>query len=148
MREWQVMQAKRIVRAIGIVLLVGLLTACAAVGPLPSKQLVERAIALELAQTQQQLSQQLRLDADSTVKIDRIRIAKESPLLIDDLQAFQIQGTYNYTLTLPKRQISRQDNPFEVYLQRQKEAKTWRLARLQTDETGEPVWVTQRINEP
>jgi hypothetical protein len=65
--------------------------------------------------------------------------------MIQDLQSFRVQGTYDYTVKLPTQQVTQRQNPFEVYLQRQQEGKTWRVARLQTNEVGEQVWVTQRV---
>jgi hypothetical protein len=121
------------------------LTACGA-GVGPSNQLVERAIALQLDQTQQELRQQLRLGSEpAQIQIRHLSIAKQTPLTIDNLQAFQVRGSYDFTLKLPKRQITRQQNPFEVYLQRQREGKTWRLAYLEVDEENQPVWVTQAL---
>lgn len=135
-------------RVIGAIVLSILLTACGVLGEGPDKQLVKQAIAIELSQTQQELGQQLRLDAQPTeIDISRVAVKKQTPLVIDELQAYRVRGTYDFTIKLPKRQIRRQKNPFEVYLQRQKEGKTWRLARLEADENGEPVWVTRRLQE-
>jgi hypothetical protein len=129
----------------GLVLAV-LLTACQLVGPLPSQELVKQALTIELNQTQQQLRQQLRMGEEPVeVAIDRVSISDYAPLAIDDLQAFRVQGTYNFTVKLPKREITRRQNPFEIYLLRQAENKTWRLAKLRTDETGEAVWETQLV---
>lgn len=122
-----------------------LLSACGTLGQMPGKDLVEQAIAIQLIQAQQELSQQLRLD-DSTadVRINRVAIAAQTPLKINNLAAFHITGTCDYTLKLPNRTIPQRNIPFEAYLQRQKEGKTWRVAFPKT--TGEGVsWVTQRI---
>lgn len=126
-----------------------MLTACSAVGGSPSRQLVKQAIAIELSQTQQLLSQQLRLDLQpDSLTINRVSIEQTTPLKIDDLQAYQVQGIYDYTVKLPTRKVTQRQNPFEVYLQRQQEGKTWRLAKQQISENGEPIWVTQRIGNP
>ncbi|MBD2022753.1 hypothetical protein H6F43_21455 [Leptolyngbya sp. FACHB-36] len=136
-------------RLVGVVILAVLLTACGATGPAPMRQLVEQAIALELGQTQQELGKQLRLGAPpKSVDIDRVSITEQTPLLIDELQAFRVRGTYDVTVQRQQRRVTQSQNPFEVYLQRQKENKTWRLARLQTDEAGKPVWITQRVPQP
>jgi homoserine dehydrogenase len=127
-------------------LLVLVLTACGwSIGG-PSHQLVERAIVLQLQQTQAALNQQLRLDIQPTdFAIKRVIITEQTPVTIEGLHAFRVQGTYNATTTLPTRQVKEQKAPFDVYLQRQREGKTWRLARLQADENGESIWVTQRL---
>lgn len=111
----------------------------------PNHQLVERAIGQQLRQTQAELNQQLRLKVQPTdLQIRRVAIAEQTPLMIEDLQAFRVRGTYNVTIKLATRQV-KQQNPFEVYLQRQQEGKTWRLARLEVNENGEPLWVTQHL---
>lgn len=133
-------------RGIGAIVLIALLTACGLPIGAPSHQLVERAIGQQLRQTQAELNQQLRLNVQPTdLEIKRVVIVEQTPLTIDDLKAFRVSGTYNVTTKLPKRQITEKQNPFEVYLQRQKEGKTWRLARLETDDKGEPLWATQRL---
>lgn len=137
------MGTRRLVRWIAVILAV-CLTACAGLGPGPSQQLVKQAIALELSQTQQVLSQQLRLAEPGKLQINQVKVAEQTPLVIQDLPSYRVRGTYSYTVKLDDRSISRQDNPFEVYLQRQKEGKTWRSARLQPGEEG-AVWVTQRV---
>ncbi|MDX2240203.1 MAG: hypothetical protein NW224_05925 [Leptolyngbyaceae cyanobacterium bins.302] len=133
-------------RGIWAIVLVILLTACGAIGQTPGKDLVEQAIALQLNQVQQELSQQLRLDTPTPeVKINRIAIAKQIPLKIKELSAFHILGACDYTVKLPNHSVSQQNIPFEVYLQRQQEGKTWRVAFPKTTEDGEITWVTQRI---
>jgi hypothetical protein len=122
-----------------------LLTACGTIGVKLPNDLVEQAIALQLSQTQQELSQQLRLDLQPEIDIRHIKIAEKNPLQIQQLQAYQVKGTCDYTIKLPKREITQRQAPFEVYLQRQKEGKTWRLAFIKTNENGEPIWATQRI---
>ncbi|MBC7971371.1 MAG: hypothetical protein H7Z11_14835 [Verrucomicrobia bacterium] len=137
---------QRIWMGIWAVILVALLTACSFPIGAPNRHLVERAIVLQLRQTQAALNQQLRLDVQPTdLEIRRVVIADQTPMTIEDLKAFRVRGTYNVTTKLPTRQITEQQNPFDVYLQRQKEGKTWHLARLQADDNGEPTWLTQRI---
>ncbi len=126
---------KRIGRLIGLVLLVGLLSACQISAPLPGNRVVEQAIALQVSLTQPDLSRQLRLTeaAAGEFAIQRVQIGDRTPLTIQQLPAFRIQGTYNLVFKLPNRQVSQQENPFDIYLQLQKEAKTWRLLRPTPD---------------
>ncbi|MGA7936037.1 MAG: hypothetical protein WCA35_20960 [Kovacikia sp.] len=128
------------------IVLAVVLVGCGSMGGGPGYQLVERAIGLELSQTQQELSQQLRLASQPTeLSIKRVKITEQTPLIIQDLPSFRVKGTYDYTVKLPTRQVTQRQNPFEVYLQRQMEGKTWRVARLQMDKDGTPIWVTQRV---
>lgn len=133
-------------RVIWAIALAVLLTACGTIGLQPGKDLIEQAIALQLTQTRQELSQQLRLDDQATdLKINRVTIAEQTPLRIKDLPSFHIVGTCDLTVKLPKRSVTQRDVPFEVYLQRQQEGKTWRAAFPKTTADGELTWVTQRI---
>jgi hypothetical protein len=122
-----------------------LLSACGVAGR-PNQGLVEKAIDLQLRQAQATLSQQLNHApaADPNVRISHVRIKHQEPLTIEDLQAYRVQGTYDLTQKYADRQITQNNNPFELYLQRQVEGKTWRLARLELKQ-GEPSWITQLI---
>jgi hypothetical protein len=120
--------------------LVALLSACSSVGVEPNRELVQKAIALQMQQTQQQLQQQVR-DLD----IKRVNIAQMQPINIQDLPGFRVKGTYDLTIKLTKQKLTQQKNPFEVYLQRQKEGKTWRLALPQLNSNGISSWFTYLI---
>jgi len=127
------------------VLMLLLLSACS-LGFAPDHQVVEQALAIQVGQVQDELSRQIRkAEGWDDFSISHVAITEKTPLEIDDLPGYQIHGTYDYTLKAPKREVSRTKNPFEIYLQRQKENKTWRLARLITDEEGKTIWVTQRL---
>jgi hypothetical protein len=102
------------------------LTACTSLALLPTPELVQKAIALQLEQTQQQLNQQLDLNFQK-FNIQRISITQEQPLTIENLPAYRVQGNYDFTVKLPKRSFKQVQKPFEVYLQIQKEGKSWRL---------------------
>ncbi len=123
-----------------LIVLVALLSACSSVGMEPNRELVQKAIALQMQQTQQQLQQQVR-DLD----IKRVNIAQKQPISIQDLPGFRVKGTYDLTIKLPKQKLTQQKNPFEVYLQRQKEGKTWRLALPQFNTEGVYSWFTYLI---
>lgn len=127
------------VRLVFIAILLVLLTACGSIGLLPTSQLVQKAIALQLSQTQQQLNQQLNLDFQG-FEIKRLAITQEKPLTIENLPAFRVRGTYDLILKLPNRQLKQLQQPFDLYLQIQKEGKTWRL--LLPDKGGKD---TQRL---
>lgn len=126
------------VRLIFTAIMLVLLTACGT-GLEPSSKIVQRALALQLEQTQQQLSQQLDLKINS-FEISRVTISQQQRQKIQELPAYHVQGNYNVTLKLPKRRVTQQ-NPFDIYLQRQKEGKTWRLAIPQFSGKGtSPTW--------
>lgn len=108
------------------VTLLFLLTSCSFGLMTPTHQLVENAIALQLELTQEQLSQKLDLDLQG-FDIKRVSISQEEYLEIQKLPTYHIQGTYDLVFKLPKRSLTQPQKPFDVYLQIQREAKTWRL---------------------
>ncbi|WP_169217038.1 hypothetical protein [Brasilonema sp. UFV-L1] len=128
------------VRLIFSLILLWLLTACTTSVLAPTSQLVEKAIAFELEQTQQQLNQQLDLDIQG-FEIHRLSMTQQTPLTIENLPTYRIQGTYNLTFKLPKRRLTQAQKPFEVYLQLQTEGKTWRLLVPEgSDKDSKSVW--------
>ncbi len=137
----------RLIRGIVLVLVVGWLTACSASSAALGGDIVQQAIALQVWQTQQALSQQLKLVAPDPdqIAIRHVVVTTKSPLTIQKQPAYKLQGTYDFTLTLPKRQVTQRDNAFEIYIQSQPEGKTWRLAQRERDEAGNEKWVTQLI---
>lgn len=128
------------VRLILTAILLVLLTACGSIGLLPTSELVQKAIALELEQTQQKLNQQLDLDFQS-FEIKHLSITQEQPLTIENLPAFRVQGSYDLIVKLPKRSLTQPQKPFEVYLQIQQEGKTWRLLLPEKgSKNTQPTW--------
>ncbi|MGQ4645907.1 hypothetical protein [Lyngbya aestuarii] len=141
--------AKLTVSFVLITLLLGILAACGTstppLGLSPSKQLVQKAIALQVSLTQQQLTQSLQ-SLPPKFEITQVTLKGVEPLLIDDLPTYHFQGTYTLKFRLSKRQVNQRNNPFDVYLQRQLEGKTWRLALCQKTNGGTPdKWRTYLI---
>ena len=119
-----------------ILVLVLLLNGCSGVEP--NKEIVENAIALQTQLLQQQLQQ------ISKLVISQVNITQTTTLSIDKLTGYRINGTYD--LKLPKQRLSQQKNPFDIYLQRQKEGKTWRLALPKVAKNGVFTWLTYAID--
>ena len=117
----------------------------------PTREVVQRAIALQLNITKAQLEQHLlahHLDANPApgYEVNRVEILAEDPLEIQGLLSYHIRGTYNLTLKLPDGRVTDRGNPFDIYLQRQKEGKTWRLAQPQPGGKNDAsVWATYLI---
>ena len=136
------------VRLILTAILLVLLTNCGTVGLEPNNQLVQRALALQLKQTQQQLNKELWESGQSALpkfEINQLVINEHLPQVIQNLPAYRVRGTYDRTVHLPKRRVTQQQNPFVVYLQRQKEGKTWRLALPQSTGDEARAWRTYLI---
>jgi hypothetical protein len=130
--------------------LVLLLTGCGSIGNTPTLDLVRRAISIQISQTQQELAQQLQLDRPPTWEIQGLSIQQQEIIRLDRLVTFHLHGTYNLRLHLPTQQMTRRKTPFDVYLQRQAEGKTWRLAQPEvSSEADKPQeWKTYLIKPP
>lgn len=124
------------------------LTACGtntpALGQAPSKQLVKKAIALQVSQTQQQLTQQLQ-SSPPKFEITKVALRQLEPLFLGGLPTYHFLGTYNIKIGLSEQE-TQQKNSFDVYIQRQKEGKTWRLVIPENSEkTAKSTWRTYLI---
>lgn len=110
-------------RSILMIILMVLLTACSTPGL--NNKLVQHAIAFGVQQTQQQLNQQLNIGFES-FEIRHLMVQEREALTIQNLPTYHVQGTYDLAFKLPHREVKQQKS-FSVYLQRQREGKTWRL---------------------
>ncbi len=146
---------KPILKIIIIMVLVGLLSACniqfSLGGFQPSRFIVQQAIALQLNLTKSELEEHLKqhqiaLKKIPDYEINKLVIQQEEPVVIQDLIGYHIRGTYNLTFKLPDGRITDRGNPFDIYLQLQKEAKSWRLAiQKSSGQNAQPIWVTYLI---
>jgi hypothetical protein len=133
----------RVVSLVSRIILTGIFligfTACGintpSLGLAPGKQLVQKAISLQVNQTQQQLTQQLH-SSSQKFEITQVALKQLESLFIGNLPTYHFRGTYNLKLELPQQQATQQKNPFDVYIQRQKEGKTWRLLIPQDNGKG------------
>lgn len=128
-------------RVILAIALAWLLTACGSTATQPRTELVQQAIAWQLSQTQQELSQQLGLPvAPDAIQVSHVKVIQQTPLKIQNLSSYRVKGTCDFTIKRPKHSIAQREVPFEVYLQRQAKENTWRVAELKANEEGEPIW--------
>ncbi|MBW4443496.1 MAG: hypothetical protein KME10_20130 [Plectolyngbya sp. WJT66-NPBG17] len=114
---------------LSIVLAIGLV-ACGGRYSVPGAVL-KKAIAISVDQTQQEISQQIKLASAPKVIVDRVKVTEQSPLKIEGIDSYHVKGVYDFTLKLSKRQDKQVDNAFDVYLQLKTEGKTqtWSLAQ-------------------
>lgn len=149
------MSVKSPLKIILTLILVGLLSGCniqfSLGGFQPNRAIVQRALDLELNLTKTELREHLRqhnlaLNKKPDYEINRVVILNEEPVVIQDLIAYHIRGTYNLTFKSPDGRITDRGNPFDIYLQLQKEAKSWRLAKQKSSgKNDQPVWATYLI---
>ena len=127
------------VKLVLTMILLVLLTACSFGTPSPNKNLVKKAIAFSLQETQQQLSQKLNLDFRE-LEINHLSIKQRKLMTVEHLPAFRMQGIYDLNLKLPKRSIEQPQKTFDIYLQLQREGKTWRLLLPPGSNEDTSIW--------
>lgn len=118
------------------IILIFCLTACGRGTPplelAPDGDIVQKAIALQISKTESILSQKLNATPPQ-VEVSNVKVKQIEPLYINKLAAYHLQGTYNLKLSLPRKKVIQKNNPFDIYIQRQAEGKTWRLLRKEND---------------
>ncbi|WP_242031022.1 hypothetical protein [Anabaena sp. FACHB-1237] len=103
-----------------------MLTACSSIALLPTPELIEKAIAIQLQQTQEELNQKLDLHFQK-LQLQHLYIMQQQPLTIENLPAYRVTGSYDINARLAKHRFTQLQKPFDIYLQIQKEGKSWRL---------------------
>ncbi|HEY9645485.1 MAG TPA: hypothetical protein V6C88_03895 [Chroococcidiopsis sp.] len=124
-----------------VILLAMFLVACGS-GDRPTATIIERAIALQVNQVQQDLGQQLYGTRMATVEPPRISVkhvtvTQRSPLQIEQANAYRVEGTADLTLEFADHAVTQRQTGFEVYLQRPSKEDSWQLARRPTGESGD-----------
>ncbi|MEO0488333.1 MAG: hypothetical protein AAF215_04275 [Cyanobacteria bacterium P01_A01_bin.123] len=133
--------------AIGILLVVTL-SACSLLGQNPPKEIIENAIALQLSQTQQALSQQLTPSAKATprVEVSRVKVRQRQATQLNTYTVYRVTGTCDLQLTFPNRRVTETATPFEVYVQPGSAKATWLLAHPEAGaESDTTTWKTYPI---
>jgi len=128
-----VMMMKRWIFNLVIILM---LTGCGgstpSLGFAPDAKVIARAIAVQMEQAQTSLSNQLTTLLPET-EISKIDVSQLQPLYLGKLPTYHLQGTYVLKLKLSDQKIEKQTNEFDIYVQRQREGKTWRLLKHKPD---------------
>ncbi len=94
---------------------------------------------------QEQLIGQLRFNQAPILHVRHIRVQSRRDLLIQDFPSYAVCGVYDLEIEFPRRTLTRQRQPFEIFLQPQSEGTTWRLARFD-DTVNPPQWKTYLLS--
>jgi hypothetical protein len=137
LREWLTQWRQRVLSIVIISAIALGLTACSN-GNFPSTSVIERAIAHQVEQIQQPLSQQLKLPAPSLkdIRISHVTITDRDTTLINGEAAYHIIGEYDLTLKQTDHQANQTGDRFDLYLQPKQTGKTttWQLAQATGDD--------------
>lgn len=137
---------------IGITLCL-LLTSCSGGQPsislAPSSEIIRKAIVLQVQHSQTALSAQLQA-ATPNLNIRHIKVDQLESLYLAKLPTYHLQGHYDLSLELPDQTLDQNRNSFDIYLQRQREGKTWRWLKPEIlpseEKSGQPEhWLTYRV---
>ncbi|TVQ57121.1 MAG: hypothetical protein EA366_09135 [Spirulina sp. DLM2.Bin59] len=137
---------------IGIILCL-LLTSCSGGRPsislAPTPEIIRKAIVLQVQHSQTALSAQLKT-APPNLKIRHIKVDQVESLYLAKLPTYHLQGHYDLSFELPDQILEQSRNSFDIYLQRQREGKTWRWLRPEISSTEENPpqpqhWLTYRV---
>lgn len=119
-------------RWICLLSLVLLLQACGNFGTVPPQSVVERGLALKMAQTQQTLIAHL---APKVPQLPNFKLRQVEVTLREaqDDNTFHIQGTYEAVIQLTSRE-KKESGPFDLYIAREKTEDTvsWFLLSEET----------------
>ncbi len=117
---------------IATLLLIVLLSACGGATPplslAPGKNLVKQAVELQVSLAQKQLDKTLKTSSYPW-EISKIKIQDLEPLYVNNLATYHLKGTYNLKIELDNKKVEQDKDNFDVYLQLQREGKTWRLLK-------------------
>jgi len=123
-------------------LLTLLLTSCQINLFIPDQQLIGRAIARQIQLTSSNLQENLLMQgkANQEFIIDRVLIDNIELLDMISERSYHVRGSYHLQTDPPPSQTKTQPNhPFDLYIQRQIEGKTWRLLRPVFDQEGKQI---------
>lgn len=112
----------------------------------PAGAVVQQAIVFQLERTQTALSQQLNTPTPD-FEVSKINVENIEAIAVNNLPAYHLRGVYNLKLILPRQTVTQKRNPFDIYLQRQSEGKSWRLLRRDIDpRTDREQWSSYLVD--
>jgi hypothetical protein len=130
------------------ILLILCLTACQINFFIPDQQLIGRAIARQVQLTSSNLQENLLMQGkvNQAFIIDRVLIENIETCDIIGGRSYHVTGAYHLQSDPASQNKLRADHPFDLYIQRQIEGKTWRLLRPVFDQEGQQInWLSYLI---
>ncbi|MGI0494386.1 hypothetical protein ACN4EG_21590 [Alkalinema pantanalense CENA528] len=145
-RQWLSRFQQQLLQWLVFSLCLWILTACSHAANLPTQDLLERAISLQVERIQATLSQQLQLPAPtrSKIQVRQIEVQSQIPLLIEQRPAYHLRGTYDLIIKQSGHTLHQPHNPFDVYLQQRPEEKTWHFAEPSAEDPNR--WTTRALS--
>ncbi|MDB9502365.1 hypothetical protein PN441_04715 [Spirulina major CS-329] len=113
----------------------------------PNSDTIKKAIILQVKHSQNAISQQLNA-ANPNLRISHIKVRQLDAQYLAKLPTYHLQGRYDLDLELPTQTVKQSGNSFDIYLQRQREGKTWRWLQPKDQDAEGTVqhWLTYLIH--
>jgi len=131
------------------VLAIAGLSGCSGTAANVPSAVVTQAVEVQAQAEQTALWQQLSLpdSAPPKLSVSQVKVRQRRPVQVAADTAYELAGTYQYTLRYPdRRRVKQSQVPFTVVLQPETEAaETWRLLRLETSAPGDRTWHWQPL---
>ncbi|MDB9528975.1 hypothetical protein PN498_23485 [Oscillatoria sp. CS-180] len=112
------------------------------------QEIVAEAVTLQAQQEQFDLWQQLTTsggETTPTLNVKKVQVREVHPVKVVDDLAYEVTGTYQYTLRYPKRSPIKQSQvPFTLILQNEALTDNWQI--LQRPGTGDRPWYWQPVH--
>ena len=145
--------SSRQLRAIALIfpcfLIILSLTSCQINLFIPDQQLIGRAIARQMQLTSSNLQENLLMQGkvNQAFIIDRVLIDNIETSDIMGGRSYHVRGAYHLQSDPPSQTKMRANHPFDLYIQRQIEGKTWRLLRPVFNQEGKQInWLSYLID--
>ncbi len=94
----------------------------------PQAEVIKKALYSQLNQKYNSITTNLQTSPPK-ITITQININQIDPFWRDDLPVYHLRGNYQFKLKSRNKQFLSKYQIFDLYLQRQKEGKTWRLLK-------------------
>lgn len=125
------------------VLLLLVLTGCGRLKAAIPHHIVTAAVARQAQQEQVELWRQLSAHAEPLpqLSVGRVNVTRVRQVKVADELAYEVTGTYRYTLRYPQRSPLKQSQvPFSLILRSQEEPETWQLLEFEGATTAPTAW--------
>lgn len=121
---------KRLITLILFITVTIIFSACAMIKPplelSPNPEIIQKALYLQLEEKYKKISSNLQ-SSPLPIEIKKINVKQINPLFLNDSAVYHLQGEYNLQLQLNNKNVQHKNKPFDLYLERQKEGKTWHI---------------------
>ncbi|MGB2927196.1 MAG: hypothetical protein WBB82_17990 [Limnothrix sp.] len=108
-----------------LIALVGCTSTSAPIEFAPEGDIIQQTILTKLNAHHRNLSKTIAASPPQ-LQLKNISVEKIDSFFLNRLPIYHLQGFYDLNLAFANQQQERRHNAFDIYLQRQKEGKTWR----------------------